>query len=86
LIFNKGRPILPIEILGANGFKAAEPTSVLMMANVFEPELIAKDDVYEDVLEDIRLECERFGTVVEVYIPRPEKDDQVFLSGRVFIN
>lgn len=63
--------------------KAAEPTSVLMMANVFEPELLAKEEVYEDVLEDIRLECERFGTVEEVYLPKYEKDKPLFLSGRV---
>lgn len=69
--------------MGANGLKAAEPTTVLMMANVFDLELVSKDDDYEDVLEDIRLECERFGTVEEVYIPRAKEGETLFLSGRV---
>jgi splicing factor U2AF subunit len=78
-----GRALLPIEILGANGLKPAEPTSILAMFNLFDPVDIEADEFFNHVVEDIRLEVERFGTVHELYIPRPEKGKNIVGIGRV---
>ena len=56
-----------------------------MMVNVFDPELIQEDAIFKDVEEDIRLELDRFGTVEELYIPRPILEQAVQGLGRVFI-
>ncbi|KAM3708323.1 hypothetical protein ACJW31_02G088600 [Castanea mollissima] len=47
-----------------------QPTEVLKLKNVFNPEglLLLPDPEVEEVLEDIRLECARFGTVKSVKV------------------
>lgn len=79
-----GRPILPIEILGANGLKPAEPTEVLLMINVLDPKMIEKDSDFEEIELDIKLELERFGTVEVLTIPRPVEGEVVPGLGRVY--
>lgn len=74
-----GKAILPIEILGASGLKPAEPTTILLLLNLLDAGDItnsdptsAEGDLFADELElDVRAECERFGTVVDLVIPRP---------------
>ncbi|KAJ3347263.1 hypothetical protein HDU91_006822 [Kappamyces sp. JEL0680] len=80
-----GRALLPIEILGANGLKPAEPTIILMLLNLFDGSELENDEFYAEVLQDITEELERFGTVHEVYIPRPVKGEHVIGIGRVRI-
>jgi splicing factor U2AF subunit len=76
-----GRAILPIEILGANGLKPAEPTTILVLLNMFQPEDLEEDEDYDFILDDIRKECELFGTVVEVHVPRPNDDKEIYVAG-----
>nr|XP_023903296.1 uncharacterized protein LOC112015165 isoform X1 [Quercus suber] len=47
-----------------------QPTEVLKLKNVFNPEslLLLPEPEVEEVLEDIRLECTRFGTVKSVKV------------------
>ncbi|KAJ3262265.1 hypothetical protein HK103_002678 [Boothiomyces macroporosus] len=80
-----GRPILPIEILGANGMKPAEPTHVLMMLNMVTGDDLENDEDYESILEDIKLECETFGPISEIHIPRPHPHKFVAGVGKVFV-
>lgn len=77
-----GRPILPIEILGASGLKPAEPTVVLLLLNLCDVEVLAGDE-YEGIVEDVKAECERFGTVVDLHVPKPEFGKLVIGVGRV---
>ncbi|KAI8901634.1 hypothetical protein BC833DRAFT_576675 [Globomyces pollinis-pini] len=80
-----GRPVLPIEILGANGLKPAEPTLILLMLNMLEPEELENDKTFNEILKDIQKECEKFGEVLEVCIPRPNGDKFVAGLGKVYV-
>lgn len=51
----------------------ADPTQVLQLKNVINPaELSTLSDAdFEELLEDVRLECTRFGTVKSINVVRP---------------
>jgi splicing factor U2AF subunit len=87
-----GKAVLPIEILGANGLKPAEPTRVVLLLNLFDaPEILitdlsdAGDKLADEIVIDVLAECERFGNVIELAMPRPGKkgDPPVSGAGRV---
>ncbi|KAI3469800.1 hypothetical protein Pfo_026463 [Paulownia fortunei] len=50
-----------------------KPTAVLKLKNVLDPEglLSMSESELEEILEDIRLECSRFGTVKSVNVAKP---------------
>ncbi|KAL6548291.1 hypothetical protein OROGR_008712 [Orobanche gracilis] len=50
-----------------------KPTPVLKLKNVLDPEglLTLSDSEVEDILEDIKLECSRFGTVKSINVIKP---------------
>ena len=50
-----------------------EPTRVLQILNMVSVDELTNDQDYEEILEDIKEECGKFGTVQEVKIPRPVK-------------
>eukprot|EP00658_Telonema_sp_P-2_P014666 TRINITY_DN1557_c0_g1_i3.p1 TRINITY_DN1557_c0_g1~~TRINITY_DN1557_c0_g1_i3.p1 ORF type:complete len:393 (-),score=99.40 TRINITY_DN1557_c0_g1_i3:401-1453(-) len=64
---------------------AAEPTKVLALENAVSAEELKDDDDYKDLLEDMKLEAEKHGSVVEVKIPRPADGLDVKGVGIVFI-
>ncbi|KAL1558899.1 splicing factor U2af large subunit B-like isoform X1 [Salvia divinorum] len=49
----------------------APVTKVVCLTNVVTPDELNNDDDYEDILEDMRTECGKFGTLVNLIIPRP---------------
>jgi splicing factor U2AF subunit len=49
------------------------------------PEELVDEVSYEDILEDIREECTKYGYVVSMEIPRPVPDMDVPDCGKVFI-
>ncbi|XP_057801980.1 splicing factor U2af large subunit A-like isoform X1 [Salvia miltiorrhiza] len=49
----------------------APATKVVCLTNVVTPDELKDDDDYEDILEDMRTECGKFGTLVNLIIPRP---------------
>jgi len=73
------------------------PTCVLQLINVVSPEDLNNDADFEEILEDIRDEAKKYGTIVSMYIPRPiprERDvdgnliplkEPMWAVGRVFI-
>jgi len=73
------------------------PTTIVQLINIVSPEELTNDNDFEEILEDIREECRKYGNIVSMYIPRPprrERDaDGNFLPirepwwgiGRVFI-
>lgn len=63
------RPIMPAgESTGEN--------RILLMLNMVTPEDLVDDREYEDVYEDVKEECSKFGVVEDLRIPRPVKKDK----------
>jgi len=49
------------------------PTCIVQLINVVSPEDLSSDGDFEEILEDIRDECKKYGHIVSMYIPRPPK-------------
>ncbi|WFD41292.1 uncharacterized protein MJAP1_004289 [Malassezia japonica] len=47
------------------------PTKAMTMLNMVAPEELEDDQEYQDILEDVREECVKYGTITDVRIPRP---------------
>ncbi|KAJ1110570.1 hypothetical protein NDU88_007920 [Pleurodeles waltl] len=47
------------------------PTKVLCLMNMVLPKELLDDDEYEEIVEDVREECSKYGTVKSIEIPRP---------------
>ena len=52
-------------------------TEVLCLLNMVTEEELIDDDEYEEILEDVREECNKYGQVKSVEIPRPIKGVEV---------
>ncbi|KAH8039144.1 hypothetical protein HPB51_005320 [Rhipicephalus microplus] len=50
---------------------AGPPTEVLCLMNLVCPEELKDEEEYEDILEDIHEECNKYGVVKSIEIPRP---------------
>uniref|UniRef100_A0A5B7BQ83 Splicing factor U2af large subunit n=1 Tax=Davidia involucrata TaxID=16924 RepID=A0A5B7BQ83_DAVIN len=65
---------------------AALATKVLCLTQVVSVDELREDEDYEDILEDMRLECGKFGTLVNVVIPRPTPNGEPSPGvGKVFL-
>ena len=64
---------------------AGQQTEVLCLLNMVQPEELADEEEYEDILEDIREECGKFGVVRSIEIPRPVPGVEVPGCGKVFV-
>ncbi|KAK4347963.1 hypothetical protein RND71_034302 [Anisodus tanguticus] len=61
-------------------------TKVLCLTQVVEVDELSNDDDYQDILEDMRTECGRFGSLVNVVIPRPSPNGEPTPGvGKVFL-
>ncbi|TNN52841.1 Splicing factor U2AF subunit [Liparis tanakae] len=74
---------------------SCSPTEVLCLLNTVMAEELVDDDDYEEILEDIREECCKYGGVSSIEIPRPVGGVEVpgcgkkamqALTGRKFAN
>ncbi|XP_076889532.1 splicing factor U2af large subunit A-like isoform X2 [Bidens hawaiensis] len=62
------------------------PTKVLSLTQVVTEEELINDEDYEDILEDMKVECGKFGSLVNVVIPRPNPNGQPVAGvGKVFL-
>jgi splicing factor U2AF subunit len=68
-------PMIDGALPGAGLGRAILPIEILG-ANDLE-----EDEDYDFILDDIRKECELFGTVVEVHVPRPNDDKEIYVAG-----
>jgi len=72
----------------APGIAAAEKpaSTVLVMSNMVTLDDLKSDEDFEEVMLDTKEECEKFGVVVSVKIPRPVTDgSEVAGLGKVFV-
>ncbi|XP_045592873.2 splicing factor U2AF 50 kDa subunit isoform X1 [Procambarus clarkii] len=60
-------------------------TEVLCLMNMVMPDELKDEEEYEDILEDIRVECSRYGIVRSVEIPRPVEEVDVPGVGKIFV-
>lgn len=74
--------------------QAQAETRVLQLLNLVRPEELVSDEDHADIVEDVRQECEKYGNVMSVTIPRPALTDDGKLDpamppvdglGRVFV-
>ena len=56
---------------------------VLCLLNMVTPEELRDEEEYEDILEDIKEECNKYGVVRSVEIPRPIEGVDVPGCGKV---
>ncbi|XP_075230494.1 U2 small nuclear riboprotein auxiliary factor 50 isoform X3 [Lycorma delicatula] len=70
-----------LSMVGTSG----PPTEVLCLLNSVTPEELQDELEYEDILEDIREECSKYGIVRSIEIPRPIEGVDVPGCGKVFI-
>lgn len=61
------------------------PTEVLCLLNMVTPDELSDEEEYEDILEDIKEECSKYGMVKSVEIPRPVPGVEVPGCGKVFV-
>ncbi|KAL2504289.1 Splicing factor U2af large subunit A [Abeliophyllum distichum] len=61
-------------------------TKVLCLTEVVTPDELRDDEDYEDIVEDMRTECGKFGTLTNVFIPRPNPNGEPTPGlGKVFL-
>ena len=49
---------------------AVAPTAVVRLSNMTTDEDLTDDELYQDLIEDVKDECSNFGNVVSVVVPR----------------
>jgi len=73
-------PALPLGVIAG----PSEATTILQLLNMVVPEELEDDEEYEDIVADVKEECEKFGPVRSLFIPRPVKGEEVPGLGKVF--
>ncbi|KAB5581069.1 hypothetical protein GE09DRAFT_1213499 [Coniochaeta sp. 2T2.1] len=59
---------------------------VLQLLNMVTPEELMDNDDYEEIKEDVQEECSKYGTVVELKIPRPSGPSRSSAGvGKIFV-
>ncbi|KAE9466958.1 hypothetical protein C3L33_01145, partial [Rhododendron williamsianum] len=65
---------------------AALATKVVCLTQAVNVDELIDDEVYEDIIEDMRVECGKFGTLENVVIPRPNPNGEPTPGlGKVFL-
>ena len=66
--------------------KPATATEVLILMNMVTVDDLKDDEEYEDILEDIKEECGKYGQVKSIEIPRPIEGVDVPGVGKVGVS
>lgn len=72
-------------MLAGTQTKDADETRVLMLLNMVTAEELMDSDTYQDIMDDIREECSKFGHIIEMKIPRPKGPRIDAGVGKIFI-
>ncbi|KAF6030696.1 U2af50 [Bugula neritina] len=60
-------------------------TEVLCLMNMITPEELVDEEEYEEIMDDIKEECSKYGSVRSLEIPRPIKGVDVPGCGKIFV-
>ncbi|XP_074647734.1 splicing factor U2AF 50 kDa subunit-like [Tubulanus polymorphus] len=83
---NAQQAAVQLQVPGLNLSSASQTlTEVLCLMNMVVPEELEDEEEYEDILEDVREECSKYGLVKSIEIPRPIKGIEVPGCGKIFI-
>jgi len=74
-----------LSIPGVDLSKAITATNVLCLMNMVTAEELESDETYDEIFDDIREECAKFGKIRSLQIPRPSSDYPVTGVGKIFI-
>ncbi|XP_049868702.1 splicing factor U2AF 50 kDa subunit [Pectinophora gossypiella] len=80
-----GAAPVQLQVAGLTLAGAGPPTEVLCLLNMVTPEELRDEEEYEDILEDIKEECNKYGCVRSIEIPRPIEGVEVPGCGKVFV-
>jgi splicing factor U2AF subunit len=68
-----------IQVPGLSGVGASGPaTEVLCLLNMVTADELKDEEEYDDILEDIKEECNKYGVVRSIEIPRPIEGEKGF--------
>lgn len=83
---NPNIPVM-VQVPGLNMAEASKVpvTEVLCLLNMVTEEELEDDEEYEDILEDIKKECGKYGNVKSIEIPRPIPNVEVAGVGKIFV-
>ncbi|CAJ2648679.1 unnamed protein product [Trifolium pratense] len=80
--------VVGLNIPGVERIPTSEesPTKVLCLTEAVTTEQLTDNGEYEEILEDMRDECRKFGTLMNVVIPRPNPNGELSTGiGKVFL-
>ncbi|ESO05012.1 hypothetical protein HELRODRAFT_185543 [Helobdella robusta] len=60
-------------------------TEILCLMNMVTPEELEDEEEYDEILDDVREECSKYGSVKSLEIPRPIKGVEVPGVGKIFV-
>ena len=61
------------------------PTKVLRLENMITQDDLQDDEEYEDILNDVREECNSFGKVIKIIIPRIKDGYPADTEGYIYV-
>lgn len=64
---------------------AGVPTEVLCLLNMVTPEELEDEEEYDDIVDDVREECGKYGSVKSLEIPRPIPGVEVPGVGKIYV-
>jgi splicing factor U2AF subunit len=85
---NMANAALALQIPGlstAQATIAGPPTEVLCLMNMITPEELEEEEEYDDIVDDIKTECGKYGVVKSIDIPRPIKGIEVPGVGKIYV-
>eukprot|EP01015_Nassula_variabilis_P006719 TRINITY_DN1511_c0_g2_i7.p1 TRINITY_DN1511_c0_g2~~TRINITY_DN1511_c0_g2_i7.p1 ORF type:complete len:465 (-),score=82.15 TRINITY_DN1511_c0_g2_i7:110-1504(-) len=68
-----------------SALKVQPPSRILVLKNIVEIHELEIDEEYASIMEDIKEECEKYGKVLSLKIPRPKKDEEIPGLGKIFV-
>jgi len=74
-----------LSIPGVDLSKVVMATNVLCLMNMVTAEELVDDETYDEIFDDIREECAKFGQIRSLQIPRPSSDFPVSGVGKIYI-
>ncbi|KAL2619869.1 hypothetical protein R1flu_000074 [Riccia fluitans] len=86
IIPGMGSSMVPGMLSGMGVMATEVPTRVVCLSQVVSPDELKEDNEYEEILEDMREECGKYGTITNLVIPRPNSSgEEVPGIGMVFV-